>query len=387
MYSILPFEALLILSVMKRPSRFFVYVLLSVAIVAPLSWWSIGHQKGLHSNIPKMRNAVTASAPTILYFHRHGCPHCAVANPIMAELQQRYETTGWVVVEVTSSMPEDIKQMYRSWLTAVNYKVHVTPLIVVGAGSQSAAIFPGFGEEVAGREMVENAIRARLGLAPVDLGLSSIKIPLLGTWIADDETPSAVARVCGVLSGFHVLALVWFLIALISFGADKRQQTILVIAYVGSAMWAEYMGWLIYPWRGDHLTGLSVIRLVFGILLAIVSCSCLYRFVNNQTQFQRHSWWLVVIGLLLFHSIDQIMTNWTMHIQRSFADGQLVTYFGTAGLVHILLAGIPIIYVMTLKLTTRDVRLVCLLIGLFVGQAAMILLFARQFSGYGPFWN
>lgn len=277
---------------------------------------------------------------------------------------------------------------YESWLEAGELDGWITPLIIVGARDENTALFPGFSDELSDRQQIENEIRKRLGLAPVDLRLNSVDIPFYGRWLADDAIFADVIQLLGICSGVHPIAVTVFLL-LVYFGARSRRHLFqTTAAYFLGLLVSEWMGWHLFNWRGDIETWTAVARLMAGAVSLLGAVVGLAVFVRSSAVPARQvevftCWWI----LLMAHLMDQSLTNWTLSLAADYGQASWLTPFtgwrvGAAGA----LVAVPIVHVLLIDLTPRARRVLCLLGGLLLLQIGLTLCCARNFSGYGAFW-
>ena len=279
-------------------------------------------------------------------------------------------------------MPADWLNTYQSWLLACNQTELITPLIVVGAGSENPHVYPGFGEEIESREPIENDIRQRLGLAPITLANSSIRLPVFGTLLVDDVSPQNVSKIVGILGGIHPVS--WLMLCMVVYlnAGDRRTRTHAFVSYVCVALVLEALGLWFFGWRGDQGSWMMILRICLGVSTLVVAVILLMKFVTNKISVKGPWLFSIIVAL----ATEQVLSNWTqsMHHHQGTSDGG--TFLTLAMSVHVVLASLPYLHSMMFPPTPKARRVLCLIMGIALAQWSLILLTARLYSGTGPFW-
>ncbi|MCB1053257.1 MAG: hypothetical protein KDC71_21835 [Acidobacteria bacterium] len=385
---------------MKTPAaniRFFSYLVLSLVLIIALFRIMMWVQTVRAGTMPVTR--VEAGAPlTLIYFHRHGCPHCALANPVMAELENRYRETNWLVAEVRPDMDPQAARLYRTYLDEIGEKGILTPLLVVGFNSEKVELFPGFGEALNSREPIENAIRERLGLQPVDLKAEGIRFPVVGLQVLSDLPIPTVNQMLALLSGglpVSILvfwAMIWAPVRR-TFRFACGASFAFVLANIALQLVLFYSGGLRHNWFHSCLRwGLALLLIVWGARLLrhffLLAGKPLSSDPQKSTQTSKADGLrlLAQFGSLLV--AEKLATAWLAEFGYRIlaSDWSLLTWLGYGSIIPCLASSIGLIYLRFGEFNPRAKRVASLFCGLIILLLGCFLLFALGFRGYGPLW-
>lgn len=337
----------------------------------------------------------------VLYFHRHGCPHCAIANPVMAELQLRYPSVSWLVVEVRPDMDPHDHSLYQFWLeqSGKGKDQVVTPLIVVGAGTREIYAQPGFGDPIISRQPIENEIRKRLALPAIDLPREAVRFPLIGMRVIPDLSPADANRLLGWLSGGKIFS---FLVFCSMLWAPLRRtprfaflfSTCCLLGWA-ALQWAAFQG-LFHPL--NPLVGTGV-RLLLGFWMLHWGWQLLRSFFLRpgeelSTSAQPYQPTARIDGLFLFvwflgfSWLEFAVSAWIPEFAGRLlgAEWQLRSWLLYSLAPFAMVAVLANLYLIFGEFSPRAKRVGSLFSALLFFLLGCYLLFSMRFTGHGPFW-
>jgi len=317
----------------------------------------------------------------VLYFHKNGCPHCELANPVIKKIQRKYPEVGWVVFNVSIPDPKLLKS-YASWLGAAKLQEPVTPLIVIGPRSEKPWMSAGFLDEGEDRAPIENEIRRRLELGPIDFESESIRLPVSGFTVMSEVSALWKTLIFGALSGVFpsiFFFLIWLSI-LTPFSLSKR-LILLATGFIVSLGFRYFF----HEQPLGFVPGLSI-RMVTGTIFFCFTVYVLFQYIQSKrwVLIERHLNGKGILGLfVLCLFFDLIQTSWLGEMQGRLESDLSFMFLGAYILPCLFMTGLlSLIHFMKKGGHSRYILIVFSMM-LLTLLWSLVLLSGHSFSGYG----